>query len=177
MNSIGKISYLGIKPSISFYNNIPIDEYNLINNEWDAKKETLIYLENDCVVLYQVLLMFLSEVNDRYGIDTLKVPTLPSMSMQVFRTCHYNPEKEPITSQNAVIDSNIRKAYYGGAVDVYSPIQNNGYLYDVNSLYPQAMTYDLPIGPTKINYWGNRFYFFILFFGGQLLAQWVPHLE
>ena len=35
------------------------------------------------------------------------------------------------------VDMDLREAYYGGVVDVYSPLIEDGYYYDVNSLYPR----------------------------------------
>jgi hypothetical protein len=46
------------------------------------------------------------------------------------------------------MDSFIRKSYRGGVVDVYKPYLENGYYYDVNSLYPYIMSIsDMPVGP------------------------------
>ncbi len=40
----------------------------------------------------------------------------------------------------------IRKAYFGGGVDVYKPKPENLYYYHVNSLYPSMMLNDMPVG-------------------------------
>jgi hypothetical protein len=40
----------------------------------------------------------------------------------------------------------IRNAFIGGRVDVFKTICNNGYLYDVNSLYPFVMLKNIPKG-------------------------------
>lgn len=77
--------------------------------------------------------------------------TLPSMALNVFSTNHYS-SNTPIYNQNSYVDADIRNSYYGGIVDVYKPIQENGYYYDINSLYPYAMLSDMPIGlPYKIS--------------------------
>jgi hypothetical protein len=44
------------------------------------------------------------------------------------------------------LESEIRKAYFGGNVEVYINSITNGYLYDVNSQYSTAMLNDMPIG-------------------------------
>ena len=49
-------------------------------------------------------------------------------------------------------EKDIRKAYYGGNVDVYKPILENGKSYDVNSLFPTAMLGDMPVGTPKYMY-------------------------
>ena len=62
--------------------------------------------------------------------------------MNIFRTkFHF----EDIANLPKNIDSDIRKSYYGGIVDVYKPHLQNGYYYDINSLYPYSMTQDMPI--------------------------------
>ena len=41
----------------------------------------------------------------------------------------------------------FKKSYTGGAVDVYKPMGENIYRYDVNSLYPYVMkNYSTPVG-------------------------------
>lgn len=51
------------------------------------------------------------------------------------------------------MDSKFREAYLGGIVDVYRPhLQGSGYCYDVNSLYPAAMSKTMPVGlPSLVN--------------------------
>jgi hypothetical protein len=46
-------------------------------------------------------------------------------------------------------DKYVRESYFGGDVDLYIPSLENGYLYDVNSLYPAMMLKDLPVGRGK----------------------------
>lgn len=49
------------------------------------------------------------------------------------------------------IDTKIRESYLGGIVDVYKPhLQGEGYYYDVNSLYPTAMSKSMPVGEPKL---------------------------
>lgn len=38
----------------------------------------------------------------------------------------------------------IKKAYYGGVVEVYRPYGENLFYYDVNSLYPYSAINDMP---------------------------------
>lgn len=52
-----------------------------------------------------------------------------------------------ISIPNRNQDTFIRRGYYGGHVDVYKPVGDNLYYYDVNSLYPYIMqTYPMPSG-------------------------------
>jgi hypothetical protein len=44
----------------------------------------------------------------------------------------------------------LKEAYYGGLVDVYKTKVENGYYYDVNSLYPYSMMKDMPVGTPRL---------------------------
>lgn len=149
MNNVDKLNYIGDKPLYSYYKNMSIEVYNKIPNLWNAHKESILYNRNDCIVLYDVLLLFLTGLNNEYGQDVLKKGTLPSKAISVFRTMFYDIVKYPIFKLNKNIDRDIRKSYYGGVVDVYKTVQHNGYYYDVNSLYPYAMTMPKPIGQAR----------------------------
>lgn len=62
---------------------------------------------------------------------------------------HYLKDKEiPILKHSE--DEFIRESYYGGATDYYKAYAKNLHYYDVNSLYPHAMTYPMPHKLEKI---------------------------
>ena len=44
------------------------------------------------------------------------------------------------------LETEFRRAYFGGGVDVYINELTNGYLYDINSQYSKAMLEDMPVG-------------------------------
>ena len=44
------------------------------------------------------------------------------------------------------VEDDIRMSYFGGNVDVYVNEINEGFLYDMNSQYPNAMLNDKPVG-------------------------------
>jgi hypothetical protein len=49
------------------------------------------------------------------------------------------------------LERDIRKAYFGGNVDVYINKITKGYLYDVNAQYPTAMLKDMPVGDAVLS--------------------------
>jgi hypothetical protein len=57
-------------------------------------------------------------------------------------------------------DGLFREAYLGGIVDVYKPhLTDQGFYYDVNSLYPTAMCQPIPVGaPTPVILTPDQFY-------------------
>lgn len=44
------------------------------------------------------------------------------------------------------LEAKIRSSYFGGNVEVYINKISEGYYYDMNSQYPKAMLFDMPIG-------------------------------
>jgi hypothetical protein len=62
-------------------------------------------------------------------------------------TSNYYDEDVEIKVIKGPIEKNIRSSYYGGMVQVLvNDIVNEGYGYDVNSQYPNAMLMDMPVG-------------------------------
>ena len=82
---------------------------------------------------------------DRFHIDITNCLTVSSMAMKIYRT-HYYPSTYPIYRPQPNRAAFIRKGYYGGHTDVYIPYGKGLFYYDVNSLYPYAMTKPMPGG-------------------------------
>lgn len=49
MDSYDKMNYIGNKPGYEYYN-IKYNDYNNISDNWNAKIETIKYLEQDCLI-------------------------------------------------------------------------------------------------------------------------------
>jgi len=98
-------------------------------------------------------------------LDITKYPTLPSITMGVYRI-HYLPSNTvPLIGSR--LHYTLKQAYYGGITDTYRPRGKNILSYDINSLYPFSMyEYEMPVGnpvkfegdPTRID--KNPFGFF-----------------
>lgn len=83
----------------------------------------------------------------KYNIDVEGVMTMSSLSLLIFRTHYYDPERFPIHILHRNADTFIRRGYYGGHSDVYKPYGENLLYYDINSLYPFIMQkYPMPCG-------------------------------
>lgn len=151
---LNDIHYKGLVPSIDYFNNISLEEYNnysknFINKEWNFKKEAIKYCELDCISLYQILCKFNQLIFNKFKLNIHKYPTLPSLAFKIFRT-HFLT-KDSIHMLSGVIEKDIRMSYTGGAVDMYIPTNDYPYekiyAYDVNSLYPSVMkNFDIPVG-------------------------------
>lgn len=155
------LNYIGVVPAIEYFTGVSLQEYNLycsnfISNNWSLREETIKYCEQDCRVLWLILDKFNDLIFNKYQLNIHRFPTLPSLAFGIFR-CHYLIENQvPIISGNMFHD--IRKGYTGGHSDVYIPTPTPGSKvngYDVNSLYPTAMSkFPMPVG--KVTYFeGN----------------------
>lgn len=109
------------------------------------------YLEMDCRALHTVLTMVMEMAHMSLE-DFVRCPTAASLSMSVYKS--QQPEEyEDATSSNyygatgEMMEEFVRRAYYGGRTEVFTPHMTDGYHYDVNSLYPHVMKEnEFPIG-------------------------------
>ena len=145
-----KIDYIGKIPEFNSFTNITIEEYNnyclsFKNNNWDLRKETIKYCEQDVRTLYQIIDKFSFKIFNLFRIDILKYPTLSSLAFAIYRQNFIGNAKIPLI--NGEMFHFIKKGYTGGAVDVFKPYGEEIYRYDVNSLYPFVMkTFPMPVG-------------------------------
>lgn len=124
-----------------FVHNYTVNDYL----DMDKVRDIQEYCKHDVYLLYMSFNKYRDYVYDLFRIDICRVLTLSSLSLRIFLTYYYNDKTTPITHSEGNIDSFIRRAYKGGVVDVYKPILQNGYCYDVNSLYPYVMSkYKMP---------------------------------
>ena len=160
------IFYTGVIPTIEKWTGMDLDTYNNIVKDnvgktWNFKEEATKYCKLDCKCLHQLLVKFSKLIFDHFSININKVLTLPALAMRIYKT-HFMPE-DSIYQITGAVDSDIRQAYTGGAVDVYIPTNRRNiislihkktralftklFLYDVNSLYPFVMSKaHMPIG-------------------------------
>nr|YP_009652969.1 DNA polymerase [Taiwanofungus camphoratus]QCG70007.1 DNA polymerase [Taiwanofungus camphoratus] len=128
---------------LSHYNKeiIKIDDLDL----W--KEQIQKYCEVDCISLHQVLIKFRELIINKFNIDILKYPTIPSLAFAIFRMHYLKENTIPITT-GKVFDF-IKQSFTGGRTDMYKPngLNKDIYVYDVNSLYPYVMSeFKYPIG-------------------------------
>ena len=71
--------------------------------------------------------------------DVVTKRTIASLALAIFRLDYYDDVKHRMSIPNQNADKFIRRGYYGGHSDVYTPFVENVYVSDVNSLYPFAM--------------------------------------
>ena len=114
---------------------------------------------NDCISLYEVIIKFNKFIYDKFKINVLNYPTLPSLTFAIFRS-NYLRKIEKLGYYVPLINGNmyndLKNSYTGGATDMYIPENPKGtkvYANDVNSLYPTTMVdMKMPIISRKKKY-------------------------
>lgn len=117
-------------------------------NNWQSlKDEWLPYLIADCKGLYQVLQIDENWTIQKFNVSYRRCVTIAQQAMQIFRQNFLEIAIPTYESR----EKDIRRAYYGGRVEIFQLTGENLHYYDVNSLYPFVMkNYDMPVGiPVK----------------------------
>lgn len=125
-----------------------ITKFNVTDDE--IKKEVLSYLEKDISSLHECMISASKLVFEKYGINITDVYSTSSFAMKHFRTSYLGQEGIPLVPK--FLTEVISNAYFGAISQVYKPYGKNLYYYDINSLYPWAMTQDMPYEYLGISY-------------------------
>ena len=81
------------------------------------------------------------------GLDIIDKLTIASAAISIYKNNFMRTTQIPIIQGKC--EQALRESYRGGVVHVYKPKITEGeeaYMYDINSLYPASMLYDMPIG-------------------------------
>lgn len=134
-----------------FYHDYILEDYSKVDKVRDIEE----YCKHDVYLLCMSFNRYREYIYSTFNMDICRTLTLSSFSLNLYLTYYYDEKKTPITHSEGNIDSFIRRSYKGGVVDVYKPLLENGYCYDVNSLYPYVMSkYKMP--STFIKYVKNE---------------------
>lgn len=115
------------------------------------EKETLKYLSQDLKSLISVMSTFNKSIFEKYNVNTTKVRSYSALSKEVYTSNFYKETGVKIPVIAGYLEMIIRKAYYGGIVDVVEHLVQDAYKYDANSHYPAAMLNDMPVGDPKMS--------------------------
>ena len=122
----------------------------------DFRSYAIKYCVNDCIMLYQILLVFNSRIRE-FGLSLASnVYSIPGLAFRAFKQNYLPPALVPNLTMKKSYDTFIRGAYYGGRTEVFRSFTggNKGYYYDVKGMYAQAMKKPLPCGKPE---WRTKF--------------------
>ena len=158
------ILYKGLFPVYGYWTGISLEQYLSLSKEfigltWSFKDEAIKYCNLDCKCLHEILTIFNKLFFTHFSLNVHNSLTIPSLAMKTFKSNFMPnlPKGVVIHQVSGQIEKDLRKAYTGGAVDVYKPHNRVGgffsnmfkklYYYDVNSLYPFVMAnIPMPVG-------------------------------
>lgn len=132
-------SYLLLPVPLSAYKKDEIDYEFFEENLWrDHLYEIVSYLKGDCVYLYEILETQFGEYGQKL--------TLASSAFDFWHKKKSNLEHRPDTSIHYF--KQFKQYYFGGRVQCFRKgiIKEDFQLYDINSAYPYAMTFQHPYG-------------------------------
>jgi hypothetical protein len=128
------------------------------------------YSIQDSVCLYKALEYAQQIYILDHGVDITTIYSTSTLSLKIFRT---NFLEVNIPTIKGNVDNFIRKGYFGGGTDYYKAHEFNLHYYDVNSLYPYAMSNPMPFEIVKF-YHNMRFIKLENFFGFCLAQIYCP---
>jgi hypothetical protein len=99
-------------------------------------------------------------------VDITTIYSTSTLSLKIYRV---NFQYVNIPILNGKIDHFIRKGYYGGGTDYYKQHITNAKYYDINSLYPYAMSKPMPF--EMIQFHNNMSHIKLENFFGFCLAE------
>ena len=138
------LNYIGNKPNFHYYNNLNLYEYEQIPlNNWNLKKECLIYLNKDLISLYEVMYEFSRIVYIKFNVQLTDALTITRLAINIYKSKFYIKQNIPYIKQFSLFNF-IKKAYFGGITEVYKPFGKDLIYIDVNSLYPYVALNPMP---------------------------------
>ena len=142
------LNYVGNTPPIEYYKRknkiITKSEYkSIFKTNWSLKDETIKYLEQDLLSLYEIMDTFNRYVFIEYNIQMTENLTISRLALNIFLKLYLGNTELPVINNKSVYSS-IKQAYHGGIVEVYKPYGKKLFYYDVNSLYPFVANNPMP---------------------------------
>lgn len=141
LEKIGEIFCKSNKKTSFDHTNVTIEMFS----DKRFRQKLRSYCINDTLILEEGFLIFHKEILKLLKINICHRLTLPSVATACFFQEYYVSKNTPIERLNETKDFFIRKSYKGGIVDILGDKLYNGFHYDINSLYPYCMTFEMPL--------------------------------
>jgi hypothetical protein len=143
------------------------------NNKFDKLIEYCLY---DSLLLYESMILIQNTFWKEFNVDITLKSTISNTAVNLFLSRYYNFPYQyywstslkkdglsaKLTYDNKLItvsthhhaifytkpflEQQLRNAYYGGRTELFQPESKNGFVFDVNSLYPFVLMNDMPYG-------------------------------
>jgi DNA polymerase type B, organellar and viral len=144
------IDYKGLLPENKYFKNLNKEDYlQMADNHygiWSTKDNCLNYLQTDLDILYDAMIMFGQTIWHEYGINLRQRKTISGLALLIYQSNYLNKSKCKIPLIRGGLEKYFRSAYYGGNVNIKAHHCDKGFIYDMNSQYPNAMLQNLPVG-------------------------------
>lgn len=148
-SSYKNLYYIGDYPDIKYFDNVSIEDYEkfTISKEFDFKKVSIEYCQNDLLILEDVLINIFNIINSyskniiRYSYSFSSIAyKLFSKKYDTFRICE---KKIKIREYEY-----IKKSYYGGRCEVFGNPSDEEIIhhFDFSGMYAQCMKNRFPTG-------------------------------
>lgn len=114
------------------------------NFDYSNKQKAIEYCFRDCQIIYKSIEYLIMSLNQFFK-DKLKKPykikdiplTIASLSKKIMKL-YFN---DVYYQNDFYLDNHLRKYYFGGRTEVFDfNLLENGYYYDVNSMYPSVLS-------------------------------------
>ena len=93
------------------------------------------YIKNDIVTLYQIVDRFSQDIFELENININSISTSSSLSLKTLLTNYFDNKKYPIHIPRHANYFDIKNAYFGEKVEVFSSYAENIYIYIMLYLY------------------------------------------
>lgn len=144
------IYYKGLIPEIKYFKNLnQVDYLKMVGNVkdiWSTKENCLNYLQKDLDILYNAMILFAQTIWHEYGINLRQRKTISGLALLIYQSNYLFKSKCKIPLVRGGLEKYFRSAYYGGSTHIAAHHCTKGFMYDMNSQYPNAMLQDLPVG-------------------------------
>ena len=144
------IDYKGLIPANKYFLNVNKKDYlKMVDNNkgiWSIKDNCLNYLQKDLDILYDAMIMFAQTIWHEYGVNLRQRKTISGLALLIYQSNYLDKSKCKIPLVQGGIEKYFRSAYYGGSVNIAAHHCQKGFIYDMNSQYPNAMLLNLPVG-------------------------------
>lgn len=123
--------------------NIDYTSFNSYKKCIINKNNVINYLYKDTIILFNIIQNMYNIFINIFNVNITNNFTISSIAFHIYRKSYMNYNIYIPTYYEYLF---LRRSYKGGLNNILIPKINNGYIYDVNSLYPFIMkNYEMPI--------------------------------